>query len=943
MMHKAVLLIAIPLILVLLLLGKATESTQAALSFQIVDVRAEYGHLLVEVQHFHPDASHWFFEHYVFQGREQYKNPRIVDENGRLFLKRDSSKAPQKENFLGQTVSYLPEGEDWLRSNRPYLDKDSVLSVVQQIHNKRLRTGYSKGKLRLNSHPLDFTVEDSDGAPYLVALLKDTLLSQTFLIGDNNTLTAMGPRAPPNIPYGTEFGTTSTFYPDTAPETTSVDGYAGRAQANETWATIRGGAGEGANSDDTDSANLVKIETESTSGEWDHISRTAVTFDSSALGDSDIIDSATFDFVATNDVETLTGQSVTIVDVALDVATEVDEGDYGNFGTTAQATAFTIAGLTVDSSTYTVTDLNAAGLATISKTGISDYGMLVESDRSGTEPTWVDSVEARLQFASAEEVVAGDKRPRLVVEHTTPSAAITGTIGDGATEQEVRDGGGTIIITLTGATWIADISAQRQAIINGVDSAQSETAGWDAEVKAKIGLGSVVRTSGTVVTITLTASEVAGYLVDSNETLTVTVPNAAISISGDLTGSPTVTLTAAAESVATTGTLSDDATPAQIRAGSETLIQTLTNTKWRPAGADFNAQRRNILDALVSDLSDQNGWDIRKEDFAVGDVARTSDTIITITLSASASYAIPTTETITAAVPASALVFDAALTGGTFTIVPSFQASGNHVSAALDLTSVNDVAYCGIGWNSTTPTNTTVTVETSINGGSSYSTATNGSCPAGISIGDSLSSLNDFRVKITLTTTTSTSTPTISDVGVVIADVSGHTLFYRLLEPPAAQMPDQSGNSNTSSYMSLPVAPSGYTTTTQGTVPNAEAELAESEAPTTQEVAAAAGAITNWATGETGSALPLYDYFLFIAGRTDVPIGAFLIMLAMVGVIFSMVIVYYSTRSVAAAYLAGIFSIISFTLVGVGILPWWMVFTFAFTTGTFVFYRRASI
>lgn len=128
------------------------------------------------------------------------------------------------------------------------------------------------------------------------------------------------------------------------------------------------------------------------------------------------------------------------------------------------------------------------------------------------------------------------------------TAAITGTATDTIDEDDITDGGKTIIITLTGDTWVAagaTFNAQRQAIINGLDAAASPTNGWNNEVRDNEVVTAVVRTSATVVTITLTTQ--AGYDITSTETITVTVPNAALVTSGsDITGSPTFTVAAAA-------------------------------------------------------------------------------------------------------------------------------------------------------------------------------------------------------------------------------------------------------------------------------------------------------------------------------------------------------------------------------------------------------------
>jgi len=122
--------------------------------------------------------------------------------------------------------------------------------------------------------------------------------------------------------------------------------------------------------------------------------------------------------------------------------------------------------------------------------------------------------------------------------------AVASVSGGPFTEAEIVAGGQTIVITLTNETWIADITAQRQAIIDGLDSAQTETLGWNNEVRDKEVVGAVVRTSDTVVTITLTA---ATYDITSDETITVTVPGAALIGASPLTASPTVGVTAEEE------------------------------------------------------------------------------------------------------------------------------------------------------------------------------------------------------------------------------------------------------------------------------------------------------------------------------------------------------------------------------------------------------------
>lgn len=82
----------------------------------------------------------------------------------------------------------------------------------------------------------------------------------------------------------------------------------------------------------------------------------------------------------------------------------------------------------------------------------------------------------------------------------------------------------------------------RQAIINGIDSAQAEGTGWDAVVKAGLPLTAVVRTSDTVVTVTLPAF--ASYDITADETITATVPAVAVAGVAPIVATPTFSITA---------------------------------------------------------------------------------------------------------------------------------------------------------------------------------------------------------------------------------------------------------------------------------------------------------------------------------------------------------------------------------------------------------------
>ena len=82
------------------------EAIEPVPAFRIVDVRAEQGQLVVEVQHFYPNGNHWFYELYTWQGREAYKYPRVTNEAGELLLE-DNTVAPYRADGDDDPYQYI--------------------------------------------------------------------------------------------------------------------------------------------------------------------------------------------------------------------------------------------------------------------------------------------------------------------------------------------------------------------------------------------------------------------------------------------------------------------------------------------------------------------------------------------------------------------------------------------------------------------------------------------------------------------------------------------------------------------------------------------------------------------------------------------------------------------------------------------------------------------
>lgn len=217
--------------------------------------------------------------------------------------------------------------------------------------------------------------------------------------------------------------TVSTFFPDANPESTSVDGTVGRIGVSEDWSVIRAGAGN----DSSDIGATIQIAITahaSNADKWAVVRRMILLFDTSSILGSSEITAATLEFVgATAEFQNDFADSVSLVTSTPASNTALVDADYGQLGTTKQATDKLISSMTVDDAAFTVFTLNSTGEGNINKTGITKFGMRTTRENDDSEPTESLSEETRLNIASAEEILGGDppdKRPRLIVTHAIP-------------------------------------------------------------------------------------------------------------------------------------------------------------------------------------------------------------------------------------------------------------------------------------------------------------------------------------------------------------------------------------------------------------------------------------------------------------------------------------------------------------------------------------------
>ena len=113
------------------------------------------------------------------------------------------------------------------------------------------------------------------------------------------------------------------------------------------------------------------------------------------------------------------------------------------------------------------------------------------------------------------------------------------------TEQEIRDGGITILLGLSGDTWVATVGADNsitQALIDGMLSVFGEARGWNNIVRDGLTAAQVTRNADTLVTVTLPAFS--DYEITADDVVTVTAPAVALTGAVAIIGTPSFSVAA---------------------------------------------------------------------------------------------------------------------------------------------------------------------------------------------------------------------------------------------------------------------------------------------------------------------------------------------------------------------------------------------------------------
>ncbi len=217
------------------------------------------------------------------------------------------------------------------------------------------------------------------------------------------------------------WATETTFFPDPDPETTSVDGMAGRTSTDQTFADIRAGNGN-TNSSNANPKTLARLTSSGTTDQYQRMIRGFFFFDTSSIDDGDTIDAGIFSFDATAKQDAFS-LSISLVAGTLASNTDIVNGDYqGTVGNTTKfATDVTIASITTAGATYTDMTMNATGRSNVSKTSITKLGTKQSADADNSEPTWADTVDSDV-IARMADFAGTSSDPKLVVTHTAATS-----------------------------------------------------------------------------------------------------------------------------------------------------------------------------------------------------------------------------------------------------------------------------------------------------------------------------------------------------------------------------------------------------------------------------------------------------------------------------------------------------------------------------------------
>lgn len=223
--------------------------------------------------------------------------------------------------------------------------------------------------------------------------------------------------------------TSTTFYPEPHPESTTCDGHLGKdTGSGGAWSSVHWS--DVAVSDLTDdTSEFLKCNMNAKPpSQWYDMRHSFVLFDASGVADDQVKSSATYEFVATGVFEDNNSIEVALGTCNPESNDELIDADYNKLTNTRQASDKALSTITHDSSTYTQFTVTGTGLSAIDiGSGITKICVALVPWLDDSEPT---NAEYQINWYSADQ--SGDTTdPKLVLIHFDPSKSMLLMFGVG--------------------------------------------------------------------------------------------------------------------------------------------------------------------------------------------------------------------------------------------------------------------------------------------------------------------------------------------------------------------------------------------------------------------------------------------------------------------------------------------------------------------------------
>jgi hypothetical protein len=349
------------------------------------------------------------------------------------------------------TAKHESDARQWDKQSRFEVARGDVLSIKKPTSDKR---GFGMKQFQIwdsnlayqddpavirNQQPITVMLERSEKEN---AYILTKILPPEFFAND------------PTYPVYTD--TTTTAFPDPDPETNTVDGHV-RNTSVDSWANARG-ASTGTTANDSD-GDVVTARSRFVSPTY-MVDKGIFLFDTSAIPSTDTVSSSTISLFLKNKGDGNGDGSINVFAATPASNTSLSTADFDQVGSTAFATARTIASVQYEDgggNDYTHWLLNSSGRSNIARSGqvtanppnvsgISAFGF-----REATYELADSPAPTADSFISAymAETAGTNKDPKLVVEHVSSDPTAPAAVSDLAAVS------GSTTATAIGISWTA--------------------------------------------------------------------------------------------------------------------------------------------------------------------------------------------------------------------------------------------------------------------------------------------------------------------------------------------------------------------------------------------------------------------------------------------------------------------------------------------------------